>query len=159
MVGEGGVIVAAIFDGVPVGKLKFLFLIRLRGEFISLIVFRREKQVDRFAEFPRDVVFDLSVRAAWLVPRPLRRLRPVVKASQVDHRVAPADEAVEHLCQRAVGEREIALLDRENSQRQKRVFDLHAVTAQVGRGGRDEDLGMLGHASMLCNALGEGEQK
>jgi len=47
-----------------------------------------------------------------------------VKASQVDHRVAPADEAVEHLCQRAVGEREIALVDRENSLNKKRFFDL-----------------------------------
>jgi hypothetical protein len=58
MVGEGDVIVAAILDGAPVGKLEFLFLIRLRGEFISLIVLPREKQVDRFAQFPRDVVFD-----------------------------------------------------------------------------------------------------
>jgi hypothetical protein len=57
-----------------------------------------------------------------------------------------------------MGEREIALLHRENSESQKRVFDLPAVTAQVGSGGRDEDLGVLGHASILCNALGGVEQ-
>jgi hypothetical protein len=51
-----------------------------------------------------------------------------------------------------MGECEIALLDRENSESEKRVFDLPAVATQVGCGGRDKDLGVLGHTSLLPEA-------
>ena len=73
-------------------KLKFLFLIRLRGEFIRIVILRSYEQIERFFKFPRYVVFDLGVRAPPLALRTLRRFRSVVKAGKVDYGVAPADE-------------------------------------------------------------------
>jgi hypothetical protein len=58
-----------------------------------------------------------------------------------------------------VSELEIAFLDRKYLKGQKRVFDLPAITTQVASSPRDEDLGVLGHASLLGSALAEGEKK
>jgi hypothetical protein len=58
--------IAALLNSAPVGKLKFLFLIRLRGEFIRLVILSSEEQIEWFLEFPRYVVFDLNVRAVRL---------------------------------------------------------------------------------------------
>jgi len=75
------------------------------------------------------------------------------------HCVAAVDEVMEHLREWAVGELEITLFDRKNFESQKRVFDLAAVTTQLASGCRDEHFGVLGHyVSMLCKALGEGDQ-
>jgi len=84
--------VAALLNSVPVGKLGFLFLFRLRGKFIKLVILSSEKQVERFLEFSRYVVLDLGVRAPPLARRTLRRFRSVVKAGKMDYGVAPADE-------------------------------------------------------------------
>jgi hypothetical protein len=75
-----------------VGKLKFIFLFRLRGEFIRFVILSSEEQIERFLEFPRYVVFDLGVRASPLARRTLRRFRSLIKAGKVDYGVAPADE-------------------------------------------------------------------
>jgi hypothetical protein len=75
------------------------------------------------------------------------------------HCVAAVDEIMEHLREWAVGELEITLFDRKNFESQKRVFGLAAVTAQLASGCRDEHFGVLGHASLLPKALGEGEEK
>jgi hypothetical protein len=61
-----------------VGKLKFFFLIRLRGEFIRLVILSSDEQIERFLEFQRYVVFDLGVRAPALTRRTLRRFRSLV---------------------------------------------------------------------------------
>jgi hypothetical protein len=60
--------VAALLNSAPVGKLKFLFLIRLRGGFIRLVILSSEEQIERFLEFSRYVVLDLGVRAPPLGP-------------------------------------------------------------------------------------------
>src|SRR5271165_1191398 len=158
-VGKPIINVAALLNSAPVGKLKFLFLIRLRGEFIRLVILRSYEQIERFLKFPRYVVFDLGVRTSPLARRTLRRFRSIVKAGQMDYGVAPTDETAQHCDERAVSELEIAFLDRKDLERKQRVFDLPAKTAQVARGRGNKDLGVLGHASMVCNALGEGEQK
>jgi hypothetical protein len=67
--------VAALLNSAPVGKLKFLFLIRLRGGFIRLVILSSEEQIERFLEFSRYVVLDLGVRAPPLARRTLRRFR------------------------------------------------------------------------------------
>ena len=82
VVGKRVINVAALLDGVPVGKLQVLFLRPLRGEFIGLAVLSSEKQVKRFPEFPRYVVFDLGVRAARLARLDAAAVPPRSKSRQ-----------------------------------------------------------------------------
>ena len=53
--------VATLLNSVPVGKLKFLFLFRLRGEFIRLVILGSEEQIERFLEFPRYASYSIWV--------------------------------------------------------------------------------------------------
>ena len=88
-----------------------------------------------------NIVFVYSLRARWrLINKDHANLKR--ELAQI---IAANDK-------RAVSEREIALLDWKNLKSQKRVFDLPAITRKVASSPRDEDLGVLGHASILCNA-------
>ena len=86
--------VAACLNGLAVSKLQTFLFVGLRGSFVCVGVPGREKQVNRFPEFPCNIVLDLGLGAARLPCWPLRRLCSVIETGQVDYYVTPPDQRV-----------------------------------------------------------------
>jgi hypothetical protein len=59
-----------------VSHLQAFFFVGLRESFVGLAVLGRQKQENWFPKFPCYIVFDLSVRAAWIPCGPLERSAP-----------------------------------------------------------------------------------
>jgi hypothetical protein len=126
--------VAASPVGLPVGKLKILELFRFRWRIVDCTMLFCQKQIKGFLALAGDIVLNLGVRAAWLPWGPLGRFCSIVEAGQVDQRIATPDKSVK-------------LLDREDVEAQKRVFDFPAITAELSCSRGDEHLGVLSHFS------------